>query len=243
MSIYRVKKNANYVVMNRTSLNDDRLSWKSKGLHAYMLSMPDDWIFYNEELAKHASDGMAVLKNCIKELKEYGYLARKPVKDDRGRITSWETHVFECPEVGFPPSGESTDRETHSVENRPLLSTESLPSNESLPFTDIDIPFFEIVKHLNDKTDSKYKHTSKKTKDLIKARWNEGYTLEDFKSVIDKKSSEWLYDSKMIKFLRPETLFGNKFESYLNQKGGQAVGCTGSSYEGYNFDKQRSIDF
>lgn len=226
LSIYRVKKNANYVVMNRTVLNDECLSWKAKGLHAYMLSMPDDWIFYNEELVKHSTDGIAVLKNAIKELKQSGYLVRKPVKDEKGRILSWETHVFECPEVGFPPSGESTDRETHSVENHPLLSTESLPNTEPLPFTDIDIPYFEIIKHLNEKTNSKYRHQSKKTKDLIKARWNEGYNIEDFKTVIDKKTEEWIYDAKMVKFLRPETLFGTKFESYLNQKGGINIGSS-----------------
>lgn len=85
---------------------------------------------------------------------------------------------------------------------------------------EIYIPFSEIVSYLNEKAKTQYKHTSKKTKDLIKARCNEGFTLEDFKTVIDKKSNEWLNDSKMNQYLRPETLFGTKFESYLNQKGG-----------------------
>ncbi|MBU5214508.1 conserved phage C-terminal domain-containing protein [Heyndrickxia oleronia] len=82
------------------------------------------------------------------------------------------------------------------------------------------IPFDEVVSYLNLKTNSSYRTTSKKTQNLIKARWNEGFKLEDFKNVIDKKSTEWLNDPKMNKFLRPETLFGTKFESYLNQKGG-----------------------
>ena len=46
---------------------------------------------------------------------------------------------------------------------------------------------------------------------------NEGFTVDDFKKVIDNKSAEWGKDSKMSKYLRPETLFGTKFESYLNQ--------------------------
>lgn len=82
------------------------------------------------------------------------------------------------------------------------------------------IPYVEVVSYLNLKTNSSYRFTSKKTQNLIKARWNEGFKLEDFKNVIDKKSVEWLNDDKMNKFLRPETLFGTKFESYLNQKGG-----------------------
>lgn len=82
------------------------------------------------------------------------------------------------------------------------------------------IPFVEIVSYLNVKSSSAYKQSSKKTKDLIKARWNEGFRLDDFKKVIDNKVAEWLNDPNMNKYLRPETLFGTKFESYLNQKGG-----------------------
>lgn len=81
------------------------------------------------------------------------------------------------------------------------------------------VPYKQIVDYLNERTNSKYRHTTAKTKDLIKARWNEGFRLDEFKVVIDKKSEEWLKDSIMSNFLRPETLFGTKFESYLNQKG------------------------
>lgn len=78
-------------------------------------------------------------------------------------------------------------------------------------------PFKEIVDYLNLKTNSRYKHSTAKTKSLIKARINDGFTLDDFKVVIDKKYDEWV-GTDMEKYLRPETLFGNKFESYLNQK-------------------------
>lgn len=81
-----------------------------------------------------------------------------------------------------------------------------------------DIPYIEIVEYLNEKTNSQYRPTAKKTKTLIKARFAEGFNLDNFKKVIDTKATEWLNDSKMSKFLRPETLFGTKFESYLNQK-------------------------
>jgi uncharacterized phage protein (TIGR02220 family) len=83
-----------------------------------------------------------------------------------------------------------------------------------------NIPFVDIIDYLNSKANTNYRHTSKKTQQLIRARWNEGFRLDDFKTVIDKKVSEWLNDPKMNKYLRPETLFGTKFESYLNQKGG-----------------------
>lgn len=75
----------------------------------------------------------------------------------------------------------------------------------------------DIVEYLNFKTNSNYKYTTTKTQTLIKARFKEGFTIEDFKKVIDKKTIEWLRDEKMKVYLRPETLFGTKFESYLNQ--------------------------
>ena len=75
-----------------------------------------------------------------------------------------------------------------------------------------------VVDYLNQKLSTNYRATTRKTKDLIKARANEGFILDDFKKVIDIKTKEWINDKKMCKYLRPETLFGNKFESYLNQE-------------------------
>lgn len=76
----------------------------------------------------------------------------------------------------------------------------------------------EIVEYMNDMCGTSYKATTKKTADLIKARMNEGFTVEDFKTVIYKKAKQWKGDEKMVKFLRPVTLFSPKFESYLNEK-------------------------
>lgn len=75
----------------------------------------------------------------------------------------------------------------------------------------------EIIDYLNLKANTHYRHNIKKTQSLINARFNENFTLDDFKRVIDNKTSEWK-DTEMEKYLRPETLFGTKFESYLNQK-------------------------
>jgi uncharacterized phage protein (TIGR02220 family) len=80
------------------------------------------------------------------------------------------------------------------------------------------VPYSEIVDYLNEQTNSNFKHSTRRTKDLIRARWNEGHRLEDFKYVISVKTAEWLNHPKWSKFLRPETLFSNKFEGYLNQK-------------------------
>ncbi len=78
-------------------------------------------------------------------------------------------------------------------------------------------PFKEIIEYLNQKAKTNYKHTTRKTQELIRARLNEGFTLEDFKTAIDNKAKEWVDNLEYCKYLRPPTLFGTKFESYLQQ--------------------------
>jgi uncharacterized phage protein (TIGR02220 family) len=76
----------------------------------------------------------------------------------------------------------------------------------------------DIISYLNDKIGSSFKSSTTNTVRHIRARFNEGYRLEAFKKVIDIKYEEWHNNPKMLKYLRPETLFGTKFEGYLNQK-------------------------
>lgn len=78
--------------------------------------------------------------------------------------------------------------------------------------------YAEIIDYLNQKAGTRYRATTSSTRKHIKARIAEGFTVEDFKTVIDKKCAEWLGNSKMEQYLRPETLFGTKFEGYLNAK-------------------------
>ena len=78
------------------------------------------------------------------------------------------------------------------------------------------IPYVEIIDYLNSKCLKSYKHKNRIARNKIRARWNEGFELKDFKRVIDIKAAEWLNDTEMNKYLRPDTLFGSKFEIYLN---------------------------
>ena len=83
--------------------------------------------------------------------------------------------------------------------------------------------FNSVIDYLNEKADKNYRATSKENRKYIQARFNEGFTLDDFKKVIDNKVADWDHDptkgeKDMRPYLRPETLFGTKFESYLNAK-------------------------
>lgn len=132
-NIIRVEKNKNYVTMNRTVLNDERLSWKAKGIMAYMLSMPDDWKFYMNELVKHATDGERALRAGFKELQELGYVVRRPIREGQ-RIKEWETVVYEVPNEDsllcafVQVQSEDVQKlqvQSEDVQNSTLLSTDN----------------------------------------------------------------------------------------------------------------------
>jgi len=73
----------------------------------------------------------------------------------------------------------------------------------------------DILNYLNSVCGTHFKMTNKH-KTIIRARIKEKYSLSDFKTVIDKKHTEWK-GTEQEKYLRPETLFGTKFDGYLNQ--------------------------
>lgn len=75
-----------------------------------------------------------------------------------------------------------------------------------------------VVNYLNEKAGTNFKASSKATQRLIDARLNEKFSEDDFKKVIDNKVNDWSSKPDMIQYLRPTTLFGTKFEGYLNQK-------------------------
>lgn len=113
---------------------------------------------------------------------------------------------------GIPDGTPNSDkRDTQKKEER-IETEESIYIVEQSP---TECPFKEIIEFLNERTGKNYKYSAKATQRHIKARFEEGFSLEDFKRVIDWKSSEWL-GTDMEKYLRPETLFGTKFEGYLN---------------------------
>ncbi|MGS0657081.1 phage replisome organizer N-terminal domain-containing protein [Staphylococcus arlettae] len=117
------------------------------------------------------------------------------------------------------PDSHVTSRDSHATEEELELEKELELEEEvnTLSSNSTVYPYQQVIEYLNNKTGKHYKHTTNKTQTVIKARCNEGFTEDDFKKVIDNKVAEWK-GTDMEKFLRPETLFGNKFEGYLNQQ-------------------------
>ncbi|MBU5214389.1 conserved phage C-terminal domain-containing protein [Bacillus oleronius] len=162
------------------------------------------------------------MSGWINSLEEKGYIKRTIIRNSDNnqvekRIIQIDTgkNLHDPIEENFLPYGKNLHEgiEENFRKNNTVFNNTNNNTKEY-------IPFVEIINYLNSVAHTNYRSSTKATQRVIKARWNEGFKIQDFKKVIDKKSAEWLNDPKMNKFLRPETLFGTKFESYLNQKGG-----------------------
>lgn len=99
----------------------------------------------------------------------------------------------------------------------------------------VEYEYSTVIDYLNEKAGTAFRSKSKDSRKHIKARFDEGFTVDDFKTVIDKKVAEWK-GTDMSKFLRPSTLFGPKFEGYLNQKTGATGGFNNFAHSERNWD-------
>lgn len=99
MATIRTEKNRNnpYVMINKIALEDETLSWKAKGIWCYLMSKPDGWKCQVEDLKKHAKDGTDSVKAGLRELREHGYMIKRPIKNDKNIIVEWEEILFEVP--------------------------------------------------------------------------------------------------------------------------------------------------
>jgi uncharacterized phage protein (TIGR02220 family) len=147
-------------------------------------------------------------------------LAFEPIKASLKRdLKKWEKQQTQRSEAGKRSAevrkrnAKLVQRDSTSVNERSVSSTVNGNVNVS-----VNDSVNVIVSYLNSRVGSSFKASTDKTKRMINARLKEGFTVEDFKQVIETKAEEWENDPKFCKFLRPETLFSNKFESYLNQQ-------------------------
>lgn len=109
---------------------------------------------------------------------------------------------------------DSENNTTRSIE----ISTTNNKTNNKTENKNNNNIYTSVCDYLNEKAETNFRASSKNTQSHINARLRDGFTLDDFKRVIDNKVSQWKNDRVMCQYLRPETLFGNKFESYLNEK-------------------------
>jgi hypothetical protein len=116
-------------MIDRRAIENPKLSWKAKGLLAYLLSRPDDWVVRFRDLAKRAPDGAHTIRIAMKELREAGHV-EVATERDGGRITKWIYKIHEVPDGGFQQV-EKQEVEIPQVENRTFNKTDSTKKNST----------------------------------------------------------------------------------------------------------------
>ncbi|HDH5130402.1 TPA: conserved phage C-terminal domain-containing protein [Staphylococcus aureus] len=218
-----------YSIITANVRYDNRLTDSEKLLFAEITSLSNKYGYCtasNGYFAKLYEVTKVTVSRRIANLKECGYLHVEIIRNGN---EIKQRKLYPLTEMIRPINTNDNTPINNSV-NTPIITNVkenntsiNNTSNNNINRVDIlsgnptRIPYKEIIDYLNEKTGKKFKHNTTKTKDFIKARWNQDFRLEDFKKVIDIKTAEWL-NTDSDKYLRPETLFGNKFEGYLNQK-------------------------
>lgn len=127
MPVFRVEKSSNYTVISNYHLKEKNMSLKAKGLMTIMLSLPENWDYSIEGLVKLSSDGETAIRSTLKELEEFHYLRRKPIREN-GKIIDWQYCIFEKPEDSLDV--ENPQVENLEVENHVQLNTKQLNTNK-----------------------------------------------------------------------------------------------------------------
>jgi hypothetical protein len=114
MGIIRVEKTGNYSIISNVCLRDDNISMKAKGLYSYLVTLPDNWVIYQQELLNHFPDGRTAISAAMDELEKYGYMRKERTRGADGRMSGWDYTLYEHPQVadnqasppksGFPKS-------------------------------------------------------------------------------------------------------------------------------------------
>lgn len=243
MARIKVEKNSNYTVMSNYHLKDKNMSLKSKGLLSLMLSLPDNWDYSLAGLITLSSDGDNSTRTALGELEEKGYVTRQAIRD-KGKILDWEYTIYEEPQLEKPdvekPVVENPHVENPLVENQAQLNTKELNTNllNTKKINTKEYYIEEIAKYFEQVTGKSCSLKNQNNVKYIKARLNEGFSVEDFKSVICFKNNEWSKDPKMSKYIQPSTLFSTKFSNYLEASANQDLVET--KQESKN-DKWRSL--
>lgn len=235
MSIFKKKIFDKCTIIGNDTLQRKDLSLAAKGLLSYMLSLPENWDFSIAGLSSTTGESTYQIGKLLKELEEKGYHTKIQLHEN-GKIKDWIYYIFAEPQEEiinktFKDISKIQDIEIQDVENNTLNKSisnkldiennktkeinNSIEKNKEEKILNENIKC--IIDYLNESIGSKYRYNNKTTIKLIKARFKEGYKLDDFYDVVDKKVKDW-FNTEMQKYLRPETLFGNKFENYLNQK-------------------------
>ena len=147
---------------------------------------------------------------------EWEYSENRGMTNNKGKLLAFKFIAVDIPvkKQIQEPTKANTIKDTFSTVKKEAPKKEK----DKKETQDNSAVIKEIIDYLNEKAGTKFKYTTKETVRHINARIKEGYTIEDFKHVIDVKVYNWKKDPKMSAYIRPQTLFGTKMENYVNEK-------------------------
>ena len=123
MAVFRVEKNSGYTVMSNHHLRNRALSLKAKGLLSQMLSLPEDWDYTLQGLARINRESIDAIRQAIRELEQAGYIQRSRERDEKGRLRGADYVIFELPQpipASVSPTLENPTLENPTQENPTL---------------------------------------------------------------------------------------------------------------------------
>ena len=211
--------------------NHEEKEWEWCGMQ--FKAKPGQFITSIEKIQEKAGKGVTRqnVRTALKKFKKYEFLTDESTKTGRLiTIVNWGTYQSKGKKCNHETNQRVTD--TSPTPNQQLTPNNNY-NNDNNYKNDNNYNkehCAAIVDYLNQETDKDYRPSTKKTQDLIKARTNEGFILEDFKEVIARKAKQWK-GTEMDKFLRPDTLFSSKFEGYLNEKDQENTSAEEDNYE------------
>ena len=183
---------------------------------------PGEVVTSIESIRKSAGKGISIqnVRSSLKRFEKLQFLTNKSTKMGRLiSIVNWDSY----------------QQDQHTTQH----GDQQTPNKGPTPNNNVTITTKEthcrVVEYLNKKTNSSFKPETKATRQLISARLKEGFVDDDFKLVIDHQCKQWGKDPEMMDYLRPITLFSNKFESYLNAA---KRGVNGVSVNGHETTEQ-----
>lgn len=185
--------------------------WKGNKFKA----LPGQFVTSLESIAKDAGVSIQNVRTALVKFKKLEFLTDESTKTGRlVTIVNWHLYQVELRKTNKDTNIDLTKTQQRS--NKDLTPTKNDKNDKNDKKSLYVDEIGQVIDYLNQKTNSRFR-ISESNNRHIRARLSEGYTLLDMLAVIDKKTEEWL-DTDYAKYLRPETLFGNKFQGYLNQK-------------------------
>lgn len=197
-NIIRVEKNKDYTVINNTSLCDERLSWKAKAIHVFMLSKPDNWTFYYEEMMQWAKDGKDAFISGMNELKKYGYVKKERRRAEGGKF-DYVTVVYEVPCQEEPQVDLSYTENPHTVEPSPENPYTEKPSTDK-PLTEnpqlisTNIPSTDSLNTNTPNTNITNQPHSSKPKNLLRQDDGWGMVVKFYHQNIHPMPAPFIYE-------------------------------------------------